>query len=434
MTRDSLTRYLARAARDRVTSVLPRRRDLHGREKRVTFFAAYAYATGGIPRAVFAVANELAERGYDVEVVSLYRTHREPSMQVSPKVRVSYLEAFFNPEDPRKPFPRARADSGRNPVARLLDARPTALAQDPLNAFSRHTDLLLRRKMASLPPGIVVTTRPELAAAAVRYTHPDMIIVNQEHLTFQARAKGLRDALAGTKDRLDALLTLTDADLEAWKGVIGPTSMQFGVIPNASPFEVGEPAPLSNRIVIAAGRLTGQKAFDRLIEAFTPIARAHPDWELHIYGQGPHNKRLREQIDALDVAGQLKLMGFTTEYEHRLAEASIYAMSSRFEGLPMVLLEAMSKGVPPVSFDCPEGPRQLITDGVNGLLIENGSIPALTAGLRKLVEDEELRRRLGAGAFESARAYQVDHVTDQWEQLFGTLVARREAGADRRPA
>ena len=249
---------------------------------------------------------------------------------------------------------------------------------------------------------------------------------------FAARPEKIRQALVGTKDHLDAVLTLTDADRDAWRRALAPTTTLVEVIPNASEFAVGEPAPLTSKTVIAAGRLHHQKGFDRLIDAFAPVARVHPDWQLHIYGTGKKEQDLRDQIESLGVAGQVRLMGFSHDFEEKLGQASIYAMSSRHECLPMVLLESFSKGVPPVSFDCPEGPRQLIDDGVNGLLVEPADVPALTRGLRRLIEDEDLRRRLGAGALASARDYQVGQITDRWEALLDDLVERRRRDPGRR--
>jgi glycosyltransferase involved in cell wall biosynthesis len=205
----------------------------------------------------------------------------------------------------------------------------------------------------------------------------------------------------------------------------------LAVIPNPTPFAVTEPAPLTGRTVITAGRLTHQKAFDRLIDAFAPVSAAHPDWELHIYGNGRMRRKLLAQIERLGLVGKVRLMGFTAEFEQRLGDASMYAMSSRYEGFPMVLLEAMSKGVPPVSVNCPEGPRQLIEDGTNGLLVARADVRGLAYAMQRVIEDPALRRRLGAGAMQTARDYTIEGVVDQWEALFDELVARRESRSRR---
>ena len=389
--------------------------------------AVHAYATGGVPRAVFSVANELADRGHEVEVVSVVRTHVEPYVHAHPALKVTYLEDRVNQNPAARNLRRARNNPQRTRLERYLDRRPTQLAEDAYPVFSALTDLQLARKLGAHPPGIVVTTRPELAAAVVRWAPRDVIAVNQEHLTFRARPEPIRAAMYSLRDRLDALVTLTDVDQDRWKRRMNPATTQFATIPNATPFAVTESAPLTSKIVIAAGRLTNQKAFDRLIDAFAPIASALPDWQLRIYGIGKKRQALANQIERLGLVGRVRLMGFTDEFEARLEEASVYAMSSRYEGFPMVLLEAMSKGVPPVSVNCPEGPRQLIEDGINGLLVGKGDVAALSQALKRVIDDPSLRRRLGEGAMKTARSYTIDRIADQWEALFDDLVARRES-------
>ncbi|WP_205471170.1 glycosyltransferase family 4 protein [Nocardioides sp. SYSU D00038] len=404
-------------------------RDLAGRRRRVTFVVTYAYATGGVPRAVFAVAGELAERGHEVEVVSVYRTHREPYADVHPAIRLTFLEDRLDP-DGGENLPRARRNPARSEADRELDRRPSELVApgpDAYPAYSALTDRHLRERFAALRPGIVVTTRPELAAAAVRWAPDDVVTVNQEHLTFAVREPDVRAALVGVRDRLDALVTLTDADGGRWARELGDTTTRVVTIPNASSFPLGEGAPLEGRVVIAGGRLTEQKAFDRLIDAFAPVARAHPDWQLHVYGQGRLEGELRAQVERLGLGAQVHLKGFTAEFERRLEEASVYAMSSRYEGFPMVLVEAMTKGVPPVSMDCQSGPRQLIRDGENGLLVPRADVAALSAGIERLVADADLRRRLGAGALATAADYTLPLVVDRWESLLDDLVEARDA-------
>ena len=428
MARDLFARLIVRglAVRPRVGG----RRDLAGRRRRITFLAVYAYATGGVPRAVFSVANELAARGHEVEVVSVLRSRPAPYVDVHPAVRVSYLEDRVNPDPTAKILPRARKNPRRRWLVRYLDRQPTQLADDAYPALSALTDAQLARKLRSLPPGIVVTTRPELAVAVLRWAPRDVITVEHEHLTYVARPEPIRAALRGAHDRLDALVTLTEADMQRWKRSLSPATMRVVVISNPTPFPVADPAPLTGKIVITAGRLTVQKAFDRLIDAYAPIAARHPDWQLHIYGTGKKRSELARQIETLGLGDQVRLMGFTDQLEDRLEEASMFAMSSRYEGFPMVLLEAMSKGVPPVSVDCPEGPRQLIRDDSNGLLVGKADVEGLSRAMLRVIEDPLLRRRLGDGAMETARGYTVGRVVDQWEALFDELVAAREDQPD----
>jgi glycosyltransferase involved in cell wall biosynthesis len=403
------------------------------RTRRVTFMVPFAYGMGGIPRTVFTVANALAQRDYEVSLVTLVRNNEEPYFSLDPRVTLVPLDDRIDPSSPGGMRPRPRQDKSQPPRVRQLDRKPSTLMAGTHSSFSAYVDELMRRHLESLKPGVIVSTRPEFTVAALRWSHPDSIVVHQEHLSFVGRKMALREGsrdLAlrrGVERPVDAFLTLTDADLERWQRFVGESDTRWGVIPNATPFDVDEPAPLSSRTVLAAGRFTHQKGFDRLVAAYAPLAESHPDWQLHIYGHGELWEQISAQVGGLDVGDRIQLKGITSEFEAVLKNASVYAMSSRFEGLPMVLLEAFSKGVPPVSFDCPEGPRQLIEDGVNGLLVPEGDVPALTQALRGVMDDDDLRRRLGAGALRSAAEYHVDAVVERWISLFEELDGKRRA-------
>jgi glycosyltransferase involved in cell wall biosynthesis len=192
-------------------------------------------------------------------------------------------------------------------------------------------------------------------------------------------------------------------------------------IPNATPDLGGVRSDGSARTVIAAGRLTRQKAFAFLIEAFAQVAAAHPEWQLLICGGGPRREHLEKLIDQLDVGANVTLAGPVRNLAAKMTEASIFALSSRFEGFPMVLLEAMSVGLPVVSFDCPTGPREIVEDGRNGLLVPEADVNALAAALIRMIEDDELRRRCSEGALETAGRYSIEAIGARWDELIEWL-------------
>ncbi|GAB6983951.1 glycosyltransferase family 4 protein [Nocardioides pyridinolyticus] len=403
------------------------------RTRRWTFLVPSAYATGGIARTTSITANTLVERGHEVRVITLSRSSEQPAFAFDPRVRLVPLYDRFDPENPSRPRPVPRKDPQAKRRIRKLDEQPSRLVADEQarQSFTAFVDKRLEEELSALPPGVVVSTRPEFGVAAALWTHPDSILVHQEHLSFLPRPEPLRAALrrvatgAGGVRSLDALLTLTEADLERWREYVDDPSLRMGAIPNPTPFTGGEPAPLTNPVVIAAGRLSLQKGFERLVEAWVPLATSHPDWQLRIYGDGPQHSVLAQAVAEAGVGDRILLAGVTREFEQELAGASIYAMSSRYEGLPMVLLEALSKGVPPVSFDCPEGPRQLIRSGTNGLLVRQGDIDGLTDALRSLMDDPARRRELGAAGLETARDFEPGAVVDRWVELVEDIDADR---------
>jgi glycosyltransferase involved in cell wall biosynthesis len=154
------------------------------------------------------------------------------------------------------------------------------------------------------------------------------------------------------------------------------------------------------------------------------VVRAHPDWQLRIHGAGPQRAELRRIILEHELYESVFLMGPTPQLGEALAAGSIFAMSSRFEGFGMVIVEAMSKGLAVVSYDCPRGPSEIITHGSDGLLVPELDVAALGSALAELAGDEERRRAYGQAAVETARRYDREAIGAQWDALLHRLGSR----------
>jgi glycosyltransferase involved in cell wall biosynthesis len=184
-------------------------------------------------------------------------------------------------------------------------------------------------------------------------------------------------------------------------------------------------ADLSARHVLAAGRLTPQKGFDLLVEAWAELASAHSDWTLRICGKGSLRKDLRRQIARSGLGDSIELPG-ARDVDEEMRNASIFVLSSRYEGFPLVLLEAMSAGMAVVAFDCPTGPGEIIRNGENGILVPDGDAVGLSEGIRTMIEHEELRRRCAEAAIKTARGYTIEVIGPRWKALFEELLALRD--------
>jgi glycosyltransferase involved in cell wall biosynthesis len=385
----------------------------------IRYLIANAFGAGGTIRTTLTMAGHLAA-DHDVEVVSVLRDRPEPAFTFDPALRVRVLTDLTDPEGPGRPW----AAVGRSVGAWAQD-RPSRLI-DPhdrrYRRFSLRTDAALLRFLRSVRDGVLVSTRPGLNLAVARFVRPSVVRVGQEHIHLshhRSRQPALHDAIGTHYGNLDAVVTLTTADADEYRALLGD-DMRILAIPNAVP-SPGVRAALDRPLVVAAGRLTGHKGFDRLIRAFRRVADVRPDWQLRIFGEGQKRPALQVLIDELGLADSVRLMGFADRLPQEMTAASIFAMSSRFEGFPMVLLEAIACGLPPVSFDCPTGPRDLIDDGVNGLLIANGDIDALGEGLLRLIDDEKGRRAMGAAALETSRRFTPEAIAARWVDLFATL-------------
>jgi glycosyltransferase involved in cell wall biosynthesis len=247
--------------------------------------------------------------------------------------------------------------------------------------------------------------------------------VGQEHVNFYAHRPGLSADMRRHYRRLAALTVLSHADERDYGGMLAGTATLVERIPNPLPALGGGTSSLDEPVITAAGRLTAQKGFDLLVEAFAPIARGHPEWQLRIYGAGPERATLEAQIARHRLDGRARLMGATSRLGEALAGASLFALPSRFEGFGIVIVEAMSKGLPVVAFDCPHGPGEIIADGRNGILVPPQDVAALSAALRALVEDSERRRRYGAEALRTSRSYDMSAIGPRWDALLARLVS-----------
>ena len=175
--------------------------------------------------------------------------------------------------------------------------------------------------------------------------------------------------------------------------------------------------------LVALGRLEEVKGFGMLLDAFSRAAPGHPAWSLSIYGEGPRRAALQEQIRALGLEDRVALPGVTSDPMSRLREADLFVLSSRFEGFPNALAEAMACGLPVVSFNCYSGPSELIRPGVDGVLVPPNDVAALATALDRLMGDPEERQRMGARAPDVLRRFSMDKVLGMWEDVFGRVLS-----------
>lgn len=236
---------------------------------------------------------------------------------------------------------------------------------------------------------------------------------------------GLIDRYRSCKDvkiarKFDSFVVLTEEDKTYWGNI-----PNISVIPNAA-----LPMPLKSdctaKRVIAVGRLDYQKGFDRLINVWELVKKnsASEGWRLDIFGQGEWLDMLEEMIQSKGLSDSTKINVPTDEIAKEYAGSSILAMTSHYEGFPMVMIEAMSAGLPVVTFDYKCGPRDIISDGIDGLIVPDGDLNAFATALLGLMADDNRRKQMGSAATMIIDRYAEDTVMLQWTSLFERITDR----------
>ena len=365
------------------------------------------YYPSGMERVLTLKANYLARHyGHEVHIVLTDGAEREPYYPLDPAVRVHNLhldfDAMYGMALHRKIIYYLRRQRRFRP---LLDRCLNEIRPDvTVSLLRRDINLLDRMTDGSVKMG-------ELHFS--RYDYRDSTNLRLPRWIQHIVAGFWQGQLLRKLRRLSRFVVLSHEDADLW----APDLDNVRVIHNPLSFFPDEVSDCMQKQVIAAGRYVPQKGFDLLIEAWQKVAERHPDWVLRIYGDGMRDQ-LQARIDAAGVTGSCILEHNTPDIAAKIRESSVFAFSSRFEGFGMVLIEAMACGVPPVSFACPCGPRDIITDGEDGLLIPPGNTGKLAEGICRLIEDDALRCRMGSVARKNVERFRIERIMAQWNCLF----------------
>lgn len=213
--------------------------------------------------------------------------------------------------------------------------------------------------------------------------------------------------------KFDELVVLTKEDATKWKHI-----KQATVIPNSLPFYPDSYSKCEKKKIISVGRMAEQKGYDLLIESWKIVIRKHPDWHIHVYGNGECLDKYMKCVIDSKLTNSFHIEKPTSDIINKYLESSFYVMSSRFEGFGMVLIEAMACGLPCISFNCQSGPSEIISDQEDGILVENGNIKKLAEKICYLIENENVRKKMGEKARINITRYSSDIVMHQWKSFF----------------
>lgn len=364
---------------------------------------------GGIERIISFKMNYLSEKGYDVYLITASQGKHPFSFNLSPKITCIDLNINFH----------------RIYKYKLL-----------LRLFKEMQLYFLLKKrtkkvISIIDPDIIIATTYSFSdivcnldckAKKIIESHCNKNFLNyvdKNKMTIKNIYKSIKRniIIKSIEDKCDAFVTLTEGDCKLWSDV--PNRI---VIPNPISLNQNEYSTLRNKRVISIGRLEPQKGFDMLISAWKIVSDKHNDWILDIYGNGGLCDSLEKQIINLNLSESCIIHPATENIEEKYMESSIYVMSSLYEGFGLVLIEAMSFGVPCVSFDCPYGPSDIISNGKDGILVEPNNINKLADAICSLIENEDKRLELGNEAKIKVQRFSADNIMPLWDKLFHSLV------------
>jgi glycosyltransferase involved in cell wall biosynthesis len=389
--------------------------------QRLVLVVHTAFGMGGTIRATITQANRAAAEGRHVTLVSVTRAAHQPQpfFHVDERVQVRVLDDPL--ERPARFGPR-----------RLLSALPGVLFH-PLETRSRRMtlwrDLVLVRELRRHRDGVVVGTRAGLNVIIAHACRAAVVRVGQEHVPFASYPQPLLDELARSYPQLHGLMLLTRADADVARTLLSDAGLAIRVIPNALPDAPSAVSDGTAHVIVTAGRLSRGKRQDVLIRAFARVADRHPSWQVRIYGDGPRRERLTKLVQDLGLEGRVELMGSTSELGLELGRSSIFVLSSEMEAFGIVLIEAMRSRLAVISTACDHGPREIITDGTDGILVPINDPQALAKALDRVMARPERREELAAAAQRTSQRYEASAVSTLWWETYRAAEQARTRGA-----
>lgn len=372
---------------------------------KILYCIAGTYNSGGMERVLANKANWLVAQGYEVTIATTDQKGRRPFFSLDERIVCHDLGIGYE------------ENNGKSFLNKLL--------QYPYKQYKHRKRLTAL--IEQIKPDITISMFCNDVSILPRIKDKSKKILEIHFSKFkriQYGRKGIWRIADTYRNKLeerqvkqfDRFIVLTEEDKKYWGDLAN-----IEVIPNALTFNPEHTVPLDTKRVVAIGRFTYQKGFERLIEAWNMICRQHPEWHLDIVGDGEERTRLQTLIDSYEIGDSTTLCPPSNDMDAVYNNASIIALSSRYEGLPMILLEAQAYGLPIVAFDCKCGPSDVVTNGVDGYLVAEGDCNALSQKLSMVMDNENLRLQMGKEARKNSCRYSEENIMSKWDRLFNQL-------------
>lgn len=372
---------------------------------KILYCLAETCNSGGTERIVIAKANELAKRGHDVAIATVNQNGNKDFFALHSSITRFDLDVNYEMSEvgnivQRKLRRQRKKARHKHALAELLAKYRFDVV---VSTFGNEMKFLPSMKDGSKKILEIHSTR-------------DFRLHNQRRGIMGIYDRWLTKEDVATANRFDAFVCLTERDAAKWRGV-----RNLHVIPNPVDRISNSVAPLKAKRVMAAGRLSKEKGYDRMLLAWSLVREKYPDWHLDIFGNGPLREQLLRQIDETGIGDSVSINEPVTDISAEYRSSSALLLTSHYEGLPMVLLEGLGCGLPLVAFDIDCGPSDLIDNGKNGWLVPDGDIAGFADAVCGIIESEELRQKMGAASLEKAPQFSAAAIIDRWEELFRTV-------------
>ena len=358
---------------------------------------------GGIEKSVIILANVLC-KSYDVEIATVYKLYESPVFQLDERVKVKYLNGKFAPNHEQL----RNAYNSKN-IFKIIKESLFALK---VLYRRKHS---IKKYLESTDSDIIISTRDIFNFWLSKYANKDALKIGWEHNHFHDNIKYANNIVNSAK-KLDYLVLVSKELNNYYSKRLSDFKCKCVYIPNSIDSLPDKVSRLNNKRFVSVGRLSPEKGYLDLIKVFEMIHKKHSDWTLDIIGDGVENEKLKKYVEVNNLEKYITLHGFQgKEYiDDILDKSSIYLMTSYTESFGIVLIEAMSHGLPCVAFSSAEGAREIIENGVNGYLVDNRSFEDMLSVVDKLIKDKKLISKIGENARGCVSKYTSDNVKKLW--------------------
>lgn len=376
---------------------------------KIVYLTPALYMAGGVERVLTLKANYFAEHyGYDITIILTEGKGKPLFYPLSDKVKIVNLdinfEELWHSSFTKKIvlYLKKQREYKKKVKEQLLRLRPDI------------TVSMLRREINFI--NSIHDGSKKIGELHINRANYRNFSASDANFVKNIFARFWSDNLLGHLRKLNSLVVLTEKDREAWHELDNVEA-----IPNPLPFDVCNISNQESKRLLLVGRYSHEKGIDLMLEAWAKLQGKCSDWTLDIFGDGDREPYILQAKQLGIDMSRCHLNGRTDDVRREYANSAMLVCTSRFEGFGMVIAEAMACGLPVVSFDCPWGPRSIISDGEDGTLVTNGNVDDLVSSILKMVNDSELRHNMSMKAVENIKRFNIDNIAEKWRLLFESL-------------